>query len=228
MTVYHFCFDLNNFGYIHQNFLGDALWTWQRTAIVSLFLFTAGVGQAIAVHRGQGWPRFWRRWAQVAGCAVLVSVGSWFMFPKSYIHFGVLHGLAVMLIVARLTAGWGGWLWLLGLLAITLPSIANYVHAMLGSAAFSSYFDGRALNWLGWVSRKPFTEDYVPVFPWLGVLWWGVAAGRWALQHRPGWLASPAAAALRPLVALGRWSLSYYMLHQPVMIGALMLIAALK
>jgi peptidoglycan/LPS O-acetylase OafA/YrhL len=26
---------------------------------------------------------------------------------------------------------------------------------------------------------------------------------------------------LRPLAALGRWSLSFYMLHQPVLIGAL-------
>ena len=38
------------------------------------------------------------------------------MFPTSFIHFGVLHGMAVMLIVARLTAGWGpGCGWLVGL-----------------------------------------------------------------------------------------------------------------
>mgnify|MGYP003402657794 CR=1 FL=1 len=29
--------------------------------------------------------------------------------------------------------------------------------------------------------------------------------------------------AFRPLAALGRWSLSFYMLHQPVLIGLLML-----
>jgi hypothetical protein len=60
-------------------------------------------------------PQFWRRWAQVAGCAVLVSLGSAFMFPRSWIHFGVLHGIAVMLILARCwrrclrgpVAGWG-------------------------------------------------------------------------------------------------------------------------
>jgi len=28
--------------------------------------------------------------------------------------------------------------------------------------------------------------------------------------------------AARPLAVLGRWSLSYYMLHQPVMIGLLL------
>lgn len=228
MTAYHLCFDLDHFGHIHQNFHTDPFWTTQRTAIVSLFLFTAGLGQAIAVHQGQGWQRFWRRWAQVAGCALLVSAGSYLMYPRSFIYFGVLHGLAVMLIVARLTARWDGWLWPLGVLSIAMPLIANNVHLALGNAEFSSYFDGRGLNWLGLISRKPVTEDYVPVFPWLGVMWWGLAAGSWLLRRRPHWLAMPVPAAARPLALLGRWSLTWYMLHQPVLIGLLMGWAALK
>ncbi len=34
-------------------------------------------------------------------------------------------------------------------------------------------------------------------------------------------------AALRPLAVLGRWSLTFYMVHQPVLIGALMGLQAL-
>ena len=101
MTAYHFAFDLNHFGYIRQNFYDDPLWTLQRTAIVSLFLFTAGLGQVLAVQAGQGWRRFGRRWGQVAACAALVSLGSWWMFPRSWISFGVLHGMAVMLLLVR-------------------------------------------------------------------------------------------------------------------------------
>jgi len=125
MTAFHFCFDLNHFGHIHQNFYLDPFWTWQRSAIVSLFLLCAGLGQAIAVAQGQSWPRFWRRWAQVAGCALLVTAGSWLMYPQSFIYFGVLHGMAVLLIIARLTAHWGRWLWLLGAVALALPWAAQ-------------------------------------------------------------------------------------------------------
>ena len=64
MTAYHFCFDLDHFGLIQQDFYRDPFWTWQRTAIVSLFLFTAGLSQAVASAQGQGWPRFWRRWGK--------------------------------------------------------------------------------------------------------------------------------------------------------------------
>ena len=57
MTVFHFCFDLSHFGLWPQNFRADPFWTVQRTAIVSLFLFCAGLGQAMALHQGQGWGR---------------------------------------------------------------------------------------------------------------------------------------------------------------------------
>lgn len=228
MTAYHLCFDLNHFGYLQQDFYADPLWTWQRTAIVSLFLFTAGLGQALAVDRRQAWARFWRRWIQVAGAALLVSAGSYAMYPQSFIYFGVLHGLAVMLVVVRLTAGWGRWLWLLGGAAIGLKFVADGAHALWPALDFLNH---KALNWLGLVSRKPITEDYVPLIPWLGVMWWGMAAGNWVLRQRPHWLApqaKPDFAALKALAGLGRWSLSYYLLHQPVLIGALMGLSALK
>lgn len=222
MTAFHLSFDLTQFGYTQQNFYSDPLWTWQRTLIVSLFLFCAGAGQAIAVAQGQSWPRFWRRWAQVLGCALLVTAGSWLMYPQSFIYFGVLHGMALMLIIARLTAHWGGWLWLLGGSAIAIKYIAVYAMDTIGTAQLAYIFNAPALNWLGIITRKPITEDYVPLLPWLGVMWWGVAAGRWLLKHRAQSLQQPAAPALQPLATLGSWSLSYYMLHQPVLMGALM------
>jgi uncharacterized membrane protein len=217
MATFHFCFDLAYFRLTHQNFYRDPFWTVQRTCIVTLFLFCAGLGQAIAVEQGQSWRRFWRRWAQVAGCAVLVSIGSWLMFRHRFIYFGVLHGIAAMLVIARLTAGWGGWLWPAGALALLLPVWVQH-----------PFFDSRLTNWVGLVTQRPPTEDFVPVLPWIGVVWWGLASGRVLLRRRPGWLAGPLPHVLHPLAVLGRWSLSFYMLHQPVLIGVLMAFLALR
>ena len=217
MAAFHFGFDLNHFGLLQppHNFHRDALWTTQRVCIVSLFVFCAGLSQAVALQALQGGarfaPAFWRRWAQVAGCAVLVSAGSALMFPRTWIFFGVLHGIAVMLIVCRLAAPLRAWLLPLGALCVVLPRVVKL-----------PLFDHPALSWVGLVTRVPFTEDYVPVLPWLGVRVWGLAAGQWLLQHRRTVLSAPLPAALQPLAVLGRWSLSFYMLHQPVLIGALM------
>jgi uncharacterized membrane protein len=218
MAVFHFAFDLNTFGLLQprQNFYVDPFWTGQRTAIVTLFVFCAGLSQAAALEAGQGWPRFWRRWAQVAGCAVLVSLGSAWMFPRSWISFGVLHGLAVMLVVSRLAAPLRGWLWPLGAMALALPAFVQH-----------EFFDSRLTNWVGLVTRKPVTEDFVPVLPWLGLMLWGLAAGQWLLARRRSVLAGPLPRAAGPLAWLGRWSLSFYMLHQPILIGSLLALQGL-
>ncbi|NBD21931.1 DUF1624 domain-containing protein [Aquabacterium fontiphilum] len=224
MALFHFCFDLANFRLIEANFYQDPFWTWQRTAILSTFLLCAGAGQAIATHRGQTWRRFWLRWAQIVGCALLVSLGSWWMFPLSYISFGVLHGMAVMLIIARLSAPLGRWLWPLGVVAILLPQLVQH-----------PLFDTRWTNWVGLVTRKPITEDFVPILPWLGVMWWGLAGTQWLLARQPTLLGSPASqitpssqrgdntgsVVWRGLTTLGQWSLTFYMVHQPVFIGGL-------
>jgi uncharacterized membrane protein len=228
MTAFHFCFDLNHFGFIQQDFYDDPFWTWQRTAIVSLFLFTAGLSQAVALQQGQGWSRFWKRWAQVAGGALLVSFGSWLMFPETFIYFGILHGIAVMLILVRLTAGWGDWLWPLGALAISMKWVAPLVIGVWPSLAF---LNQPGFNALGFISELPMTEDYAPVLPWLGVMWWGVAAGHWMLVNQPDWLGAgdpPSSGWKNGLVTLGRWSLSYYLLHQPVLIGILIAVSATR
>lgn len=232
MTTFHFCFDLNEQGWTRQNFYTDPLWTWQRSAIVSLFLLCAGLGQAVAWQQGQGWRRFGRRWAQVAGCALLVSLGSWWMYPQSYIYFGVLHALAVMLLLARWLAPWAArhpavlWALAAGLVGLKFAYffIANNDHL---TGTLVNFLNTTGPNVLGLVTRLPITQDYVPLVPWLGVLLAGLALGQ-GLLRRTGsgasLLVGPLPPGLRPLALLGRWSLSYYMLHQPVLIGALMVL----
>lgn len=225
MTLFHFCFDLTQFGYLRQNFYLDPFWTWQRSLIVTLFLGCAGLAQAVAQQQGQSQHAFFKRWLQVAGCALLVTVGSYVMYPKSFIYFGVLHGLALMLLIARFTAWWGRWLWLAGGIVFALKFIATYVHSNWPGADF---LNNTAFNWLGLISRKPITEDYVPLVPWLGVVWWAMATGHWLLANHSEKMSHRLPRFVSPLVWLGRWSLSWYMLHQPVIIGALMALAALR
>ena len=118
MAAFHFGFDLNHFGFIRAELLHrpvvDRAARLHRQPVPVLRRRRPGdrlgAGPVVAALLA--------RWAQVAGCAVLVCIGSWLMFPRSWISFGVLHGIAVMLIVARLAAPLGRWLWPLGLVAI--------------------------------------------------------------------------------------------------------------
>ena len=116
-----------------------------------------------------------------------------------------------MLIGTRLAAPWRIWLWPLGLALVLLPQWLQH-----------PFFDTRWTNWVGLVTRKPVSEDFAPVLPWLGVMLWGLAAGQWLLVRHRDVLAGPVPPVMQGLARLGRWSLTFYMLHQPVLIGALL------
>ena len=88
-------------------------------------------------------------------------------------------------------------------------------------------FNHPLLNWMGIVSYKPRTEDYVPLIPWLGVMWLGLATGLALMKNFKKVIAGTLPQVLQPLAVLGRFSLSYYLIHQPVLFGLLMFVKKL-
>ena len=161
----------------------------------------------------------------MAGAALLVSVGSYFVYPESYIYFGVLHAIAVMLIIMRLTYRFKYGLWVLGFLLIGFKFLMPALFAAVGPSL--EVFNQPLLNWLGIVSYKPRTEDYVPLIPWLGVMWLGLASGLALMKYKKQLIAAELPVALQPLAVLGRYSLSYYLIHQPVLFGLIMFVKKL-
>ena len=183
MAAFHFGFDLNYFGFIHQNFHRDPFWTVQRACIVTLFMFCVGAGQggrfgtAAAVGALLA-PLGADRRLRGAGLARLVAdvPEQLHQLRRPARHrrdarHRPLHGVV------------GRWRWPLGLVAIMLPRLVSH-----------PFFESRWTNGVGLVTHLPVTEDYAPVLPWLGVVWWGAGAATWLLAHRRGVLAGAAAA----------------------------------
>uniref|UniRef100_E6PRV7 Heparan-alpha-glucosaminide N-acetyltransferase catalytic domain-containing protein n=2 Tax=root TaxID=1 RepID=E6PRV7_9ZZZZ len=216
MMSFHFSFDLNWFGFIHADFYTSPWWLWQRICIVSLFLFSAGLAQSYGDARGRREAAFWKRWGQIFGCGLLVVVGSYLAFPQSFIYFGILQGVAAMLLVHHLLSRrLGAWVLLLAPLAIAAPQLWGH-----------PLFNPPLWNWTGLITQKPITEDYVPLLPWIGVFW--VGSGLGVLLQRVDFKPLAVLPSVRPLAFLGRWPLTIYMLHQPVFVGLVWLAFHLK
>ena len=100
---------------------------------------------------------------------------------------------------------------------------AGVAVVLAGTTLAHPAFDDRLMSWLGFTTRRPATQDFVPLFPWLGVVLLGVGLGHALVRRRFGPLASVARApgALR---WMGRHSLPIYMLHQPLLMGTLWLL----
>lgn len=212
MMVYHFSFDLAYFHWLDIDFYNDPAWQAFRALIVSLFLGLVGVSLYLAAGKGLHWRRYLRRLALLAACAALVSLGSYLVFPRSMIYFGILHFILVASILG------------LALVRFHWLNLAlGLVLVWVGVSLRHPLFDHPALNWVGLMTHKPVTEDYVPLLPWFGVVLLGIFVGR-LLYSEP----LPALARWRsdhPLVRLlalgGRHSLLIYMLHQPLFFAIL-------
>lgn len=219
MIVYHFIYDLNYFGWVKLAMTRDQPWVGWRTAIVTQFLLLVGVSLVLRLARKPGWRDFWRRWAQVAAAAALVSAGSWLMFGPRFIYAGILHFIAVALLLAR-----------------GLAPLREF-NFVLAAAAFAAWwllrdpaYNAFPAHLLGFVTVKPRTEDYVPLFPWIAAVLAGLALG--SLWQRRGFALAPGLQRLnarppRLLVLLGSWPLTVYLIHQPILIGLLWVVTKL-
>ena len=215
MFVYHFTFDLNYFGVVAFDFNNDLRWLGFRAAIVSLFSALVGVGLVLGPGRKLDWPRYGKRLLAIGACAALASAGSYFMFPKTFIFFGILHFIFVASVLG------------LAFLRLTWPNLVlGAAFIVFGATTALAFFDQPAFQWIGMMTHKPFTEDYVPLLPWFGVVLIGIFLARRAEAR--GWFEKRSAVAFRnPIAKLlafgGRHSLVIYVLHQPIFIGLLSL-----
>ncbi|MEX0853697.1 MAG: heparan-alpha-glucosaminide N-acetyltransferase [Bauldia sp.] len=217
MVIYHFAFDVSAIGLSDADVVGDLGWRLFARSIAGTFLALVGVNLVLATRRGLRLRSFLRRLALIGGAAALVTIGTYWFTPHAFVFFGILHAIALASVLA------------LPFLRLPVWLVAGAAVAVVAAPALLSHpvFDAPALWWVGLSTVEPISVDYVPLFPWFGVVLFGVVAGR-LLTERAG---DSAFARRRPigaggrLVALaGRWSLAIYLVHQPVLVGALTLV----
>jgi uncharacterized membrane protein len=210
MMAYHFSFDLNQFGVIQQAFNDSLFWLGARAFIVTSFLTLVGISLVLAHDKSS--HHYWQRITKLAICAIIVSLGSFMMFPDSYIFFGILHFILVSSLICRLLLNFYWLNLVVGILVI-----------LLGVFYSHSWFDQPLMQWVGLMTFKPITEDYVPIFPWLGVVLIGLFLGQHLIHSTHlQLLASRKLTGLSAALAcMGKRSLLIYMLHQPILMGLL-------
>lgn len=213
MISFHFSYDLTAYGFAHWNFYTDPFWLNYRTLIVSTFLSVMGMSLYLSHRSGIHWAALRRRLLILGGCAALVSIGSVFFAGERWISFGILHFITVASFLG---------IWFVR--HATLSVIVGIGLIVIGNQLQMGVFDQTGLHWIGLMTHKPATEDYVPLLPWFGVVLLGNALMHLALTkgwfplvqtwQGQGWIG-------QNLRWLGRHSLLIYMLHQPLLLGLL-------
>ncbi|MBY0612331.1 MAG: DUF1624 domain-containing protein [Beijerinckiaceae bacterium] len=221
MVIYHFSWDLSFHGFLEFDVNQVLGWRIFARGIAASFLFLAGFSLWLAHRNGFRSQSFWRREIILVLAAGLVTLGTWYAFPSSYVFFGILHCIAASSLIALLFLRLPGWV---TALAAVLVLAAPFTLA-------NEAFNAPLLAFIGLRTVPPATNDYVPLLPWLSPLLAGLAAG----QLLP-FLARPVPAKPAPantpsrldqaLAFLSRHSLIIYLVHQPLLFGATSLAAS--
>lgn len=214
MTIFHFAYDLELFGIKEPGFITQPHWKYFARSIATSFLFLTGFSLYLAHGNGIRWHGWSKRMIKLLASALVITIATYFATPDQYIFFGILHAIAFASVA--------------GLLFMRLPWQLIIIIAI---GVFALRYLGRteALNppiwyWTGLSAINPNSSDYVPVFPWFSAPLLGIAFAKFCASAN--WLEALSRPQFdhklgRFLKFLGRNSLVYYLLHQPVMIGLL-------
>lgn len=214
MASYHFSWDLANVRLVSWGVAVDPLWRAYAIAIAGSFLLLSGLSFRLAERGGFDLLRYGSRLLRLALAAAAVSIGTYLAFPEAWVFFGILHMMLLASLLAPLLVRLpGALLIVLAAAALVLPQVWR-----------SPFFDGIGWGFLGLAETPTVSNDLVPLLPWIapyliGLVIGGHFAGQDAgrpLPHGTRWLAG-----------LGRYSLIFYLVHQPLLYGLALGLAAL-
>ena len=200
MLVLNFVTDLNHFGLMNTE-TGD-MWWWLARITASLFVGISGVSYFLAHRLEYDFTKTFGRTKRLIFWAFVITIITYIFEPSAYVRFGVLHLLALASIVAFPVARKPEFALGIGLILLIIPLSSN-----------------SNLVWLG-LSETVVAVDYFPLNPWLGIFFIGLA------------LASRIYPEGKPLTGIqwpekwlwfGRNTLTIYVIHQPILIGLLVL-----
>lgn len=213
MALYHATWDLGALRLTSENYALTPLGRLAAHGIAGSFLILVGIGLVLMNGERFAARPFVLRVARIAGAALLVTVATLITDPSSYIFFGILHCIAVSSVLAlpfvRRLPRWASVL--AAALVLAGPHLISW-----------EILDTPLLSFLGLGRTMPQTNDYVPLFPWFGMVLAGVAMALYGLatvrrSRLATWTASGRLA--RGLAWAGRHSLAIYLIHQPILMG---------
>ena len=206
MTVFHALVDVRDFfGFADVRYYEPPLMYIGRSSAI-LFMFVSGISCRFSKSNI-------KRGARVILCGMIITAATLVAVRDLYIRFGILHFLgAAMIIIGlfeRLVTKER-----LRQLAMWIASPASLIIGRIFSQMRTTL---PFLFAFGLITTDFVSYDYYPIFPWIGIVFAGYAAGRFVVANRAKLSTMRGNRATSALCALGRVSLIYYILHQPAL-----------
>ena len=214
VVLFHLVWDLDFSGLLQSNLPHHPAWRLFGRVLAGTFMVLVGVSLVLAHGDKIRWQPFFKRLWIIIAAAAAISLATLIIFPKAFIYFGILHAIA--------TAS------MIGIVFVPLPAASSLVVGLailtLPLLFSASVVDARWLAWVGFAATPPVSNDYVPIFPWVGLTLVGLGAAKAAVTRRcDDWVRrhEPTGPITMALGRAGRLSLPIYLLHQPILLAVI-------
>ena len=198
MAAYHTTWDLGHLALTPENYALAPLGKVAAHLIAGTFLVLVGIGLVLMNRDGLRPRAFLLRLARIGIAALLITAATVYAFPDSFIFFGILHCIAVSSVLAvpflRVSPAVA---LVVGIVVLATPAV------MANPDYHLAVFDDPILSFLGLGMVPPRTNDYVPLFPWFGLVLLGLAAARLGLPGFPAHEMGDVAAGIARLARAG-------------------------
>ncbi len=219
MVFYHLGYDLTEFCGIREvlgikfNLYGTGL-TIAQYFFAGVFIVLSGISSTLSRSNV-------RRALRILIVAIAVTVVTYLFNSAAAIYFGILHCLAVCILLygLALQKSKPSTCAAAGLLVFALSAARSYVMRNVPVS----------FDWLlpfGVSSHTLASYDYFPLLPWFGVFLIGTALGKSAYAARKSLI--PRRLPESFFNTAGRHSLLIYIVHQPILLGILYLLGLIR
>lgn len=196
MVIYHFIYDMRVFDVILVNKDLPLFWVQFPKFIVLLFFVTVGMSLGINKKPGFYPPGFSKLCLKLFLGSLIITIVTYFAFPKKWVYFGTLHSILAMKLVIAPMRKWK-WIHLVLALGIIIPNTFFNVKFPF------PHFDHQSM-------------DYIPLLPWIAFGFLGIFLSKFSSLMN---LRFSDLNVFNGLRWLGKRSFIIYLIHQPILFG---------
>lgn len=222
MIFGHFLWDLDYFGLVPMN---SAIYSFLQKTVPPMFFIIVGMSLIASYKKKQRTPEEEKKYYEnlvvrglkIFNFGMFLTIASILAMPGRPVFFGVLHCIGLSIVLSALFLKYRVYNFAFSIAFIAIGLVFAGAHASNPTILHFVIGIHPADIWR-------YTVDYFPIFPWFGLTLLGIAIGDILYCENKRRFRFPDLSKYRPAKIfswIGRHSLEIYLLHQPVIAGAL-------
>jgi uncharacterized membrane protein len=225
MIFGHILWDLDYFGIASIN---NGLYSSLQKIVPPLFFLLVGLSLIVTKKKIEDKPiedqnkyylHLILRGLKIFSLGMIITIGTLIFIPEKVVLFGVLHCIGLSIVISAPFLKYRNYNLLFATIILFFGTI--FAHYHIASPTFAHLMLG-----IHQVDLWRYTLDYFPMIPWFGFILLGIVVGDWLYSGDERRFKMPDLSKYRPVKIFewfGRHSLVIYLLHQPIIAGAITL-----